>query len=142
MKQLAAIGLMMFAGVTQAADWDHGLNIQAGVKQFLAAYKNGGMSGAVSLVDGCYQSAQKLPRKSDQKLKKLELCISADLAAYRFDDAMAAQNGFPPNEFFVLDKVSKRVDRITEWFPDPEQRAQVIGGLNKSAIEQLNKLAQ
>lgn len=142
MKRLAMIGLMTLVGVAQAADWDHGQNIQNGVKQFLAAYKSGGMSGAATLVSNCYQGAQKLPRKSDQKLKKLELCVSADLAAYQLDSGMSEQSGFPPNDFFILDKVGQRVDQLAEWFPDSEQRGQVIGGLTRASAEQLNKLAK
>ena len=142
MKLLTVIGLMILSGGTQAADWDHGLNIQAGVKQFLMAYKNAGMSGAVTLVRNCYQGVQKLPKKSDQKLKKMEQCVSADLAAYQLDNGMSEQTGFPPNDFFVLDKVGQRVDQLAEWFPDPEQRGQVIGGLTRMSAEQFNKLAK
>jgi len=48
----------------------------------------------------------------------------------------------PTIEFFVLDNVSKRVDRISEWYPDPEQRAQIIGDLIEKVETQLNTLTE
>ncbi len=142
LKRAAMVALLTACGAVHAADWNHAQNIQNGVKQFLAAYKGGGMVGVRAAVDTCYQATQKLPKKSDQKLKKLESCMSTDLAARHTDSVIAEQLGYPPNDYFEPDTISKRLNHLAEWFPDFKQRSQVVSGLSATVVKELNQLNQ
>lgn len=96
----------------------------------------------ITTVGNCYQAVQKLPKKSDAKLKKLEFCMSTDLAARHTDSVIAEQLGYPPNDYFVPITISKRLNHLAEWFPDFKQRSQIVSGLSDSAIKELNQLNQ
>ncbi|MEI7639131.1 MAG: hypothetical protein WCJ37_17605 [Syntrophus sp. (in: bacteria)] len=84
--------------------WDHDDNIEKAVQDFKARYKEGGMSLMRSQVSGCYKDALKTKNK-----KKFEYCAAYDSSAFFLDNQMVQQMNFPPQEYFVLDSVSKRI---------------------------------
>jgi hypothetical protein len=144
MKRLLMYSLVLVSApiTALAADWDHNQNIGSGVKRFLAAYKNGGLAKVTGAVNECYSGVDKLPAKSDAKLKKLEFCIGMDWSAYRVDDSAAKANGFPAAPFFTIEQVASRANRINDWFPNPETKLQVVGGVMKAADQHLNILTK
>jgi len=85
--------------------WDRGGNIEKAVRNFQTAYQRNGMSLMRNDVDKCYQRAFR--RKS---LEMFEYCAAYDLSAYFRDDQMVRTMNFPPQEYFVLEAVTRRVE--------------------------------
>lgn len=123
---------------TPSLQWDHDANIQAAVKDFVTTYRKSGMAGAASLVDGCYKDISR-QKGHDTQLKRLEYCAGIDLAAYRLDSELSKQRGFPQTDFFTLDNVSARVDRIGTYIPNPDVRRGIVERWTTMATEALNK---
>lgn len=118
--------------------WDRVANIDAAVKTFLTTYRQSGITGAVGLVSDCYKSVAQQKGQAAQ-FKRLEYCAGMDLAAYRLDDAMSKRNRFPPTEFFTIDSVSGRVDRVRDFVAEPEKRGLIVKDWTTIATEALNK---
>jgi len=85
--------------------WDHDDNIEKAVRDFKGSYQESGMSLMRSQVSGCYKSALKTKNK-----KKFEYCAAYDLSAYFLDDQMVKAMNFPPQEYFVLEAVTSRIE--------------------------------
>ena len=85
--------------------WDHDDNIEKAVQNFKGHYKESGMSLMQSQVSGCYKDALKTKNK-----KKFEYCAAYDSSAFFLDNQMVQQMNFPPQEYFVLNSVSKRIE--------------------------------
>ena len=85
--------------------WDHDDNIEKAVQDFKKNYKETGMSLMRSQVSGCYKNALKTKNK-----KKFEYCAAYDSSAFFLDNQMVQKMNFPPQEYFVLESVSKRIE--------------------------------
>lgn len=85
--------------------WDHDDNIEKAVRDFKGNYKESGMSLMRSHVGSCYKNALKTKDK-----EKFEYCAAYDSSAYFLDNQMVQQLKFPPQEYFVLGSVSKRIE--------------------------------
>ncbi len=94
---------LIFSG--EAYCWDHDDNIEKAVRDFKGHYKESGMSLMRSQVSGCYKSALKTKNK-----KKFEYCAAYDSSAFFLDNQMVQKMNFPPQEYFVLNSVSKRIE--------------------------------
>ncbi len=97
--------------------WDPDENIEKAVQNFKGSYQENGMSLMRSQVGGCYKSALKTKNK-----KKFEYCAAYDLSAYFLDDQMVQQMKFPPQEYFVLEAVTGRVEEGLAAMGYPESR--------------------
>jgi len=85
--------------------WDHDDNIEKAVRDFKGSHKESGMSLMRSQVSGCYKSALKT-----KNMKKFEYCAAYDSSAFFLDNQMVKKMNFPPQEYFVLESVSKRIE--------------------------------
>ena len=100
-----------------AYSWDHDDNIEKAVRDFKSSYQDSGMSLMRSQVSGCYKSALKTKNQ-----KKFEYCAAYDSSAYFLDNQMVQQMNFPPQEYFVIDSVSKRIEDGLATLGYPENK--------------------
>ncbi|HPC33951.1 MAG TPA: hypothetical protein PL061_13425 [Syntrophales bacterium] len=106
---------LIFSG--QAYCWDHDDNIEKAVRDFKKNYKESGMSLMRSQVSSCYKNALKTKNR-----KKFEYCAAYDSSAFFLDNQMVQKMNFPPQEYFVLDSVSKRIEDGLATLGYPENK--------------------
>ena len=78
-------------------------NVRRAAINFHKRINKVGMGGMVASINACYQQVE---NKKD--LKTVEYCLSLDWSAMSFDRAMSNLLKFPPQEFFLEERVVKR----------------------------------
>jgi hypothetical protein len=139
MKTLLAVVAALSCATSFAADWNHAANVRDGVKAFDDDYKRGGMSLLTADVAKCYSLGAQLPRKSDVKLRRLEFCMSMDMAAFQIDSYFSKSSGRPATPYFTEERLIDRFDVFDDWFQG-STKDQVFNGLMTQVSQQINAI--
>lgn len=97
-------------------------SIMGGIDEFVAVYRRGGMSEAVSHSRQCFSQAE-----SSTQISDLDKCAAFDFTAQFIDNAAVSQDGFPANQYFA--ETNARLDALYARFPEHDlERLALIKG--------------
>ena len=129
---------LLATGHVGAVEWDHDANLAGAVGDFLAAYEAGGLPQAEKIAADCQQSIAAI--KDDlQRFMRFEYCSGLEFSGYLTNRRDMDEKGSPPSEYFALEGIQYRLDRLSDYITNPVAHTQVLNAWGRSVAGELDR---
>ena len=130
--------LMCFALRVQAVEWDHDANLAGAVTDFLEAYEAGGLPQAEKIAADCQQGLAAMP-DNVQRFMRFEYCAGLEFSGYLTNRRDMDEKGAGGSEYFALQGIQARLDRLSEFISNPVAHTQVLNAWGRSVAGELDR---
>lgn len=138
-KHVAAMLFLAFASAgAGAVEWDHDANLAGAVTAFVAAYGAGGMPEAEKIAAECQDSLTAIP-DNIQRLMRFEYCTGLELAGYLTNRRDMEEKSALASEYFALNQIQGRLDRLSEFITNPVAHTQVLHAWGRTVAGELDR---
>ncbi len=138
-KRIAALLCLLCAQESaHAVEWDHDANLAGAVTAFVEAYSAGGLPQAEKIATKC-QSSLAAINDDIQRLMRFEFCAGLEFAGYLTNRRDMQEKGADSSEYFAMDQIRVRLDRLSDYITNPVAHTQVLNAWGRSVAGELDK---